>query len=163
MNSRIEKGPRRNVWHCSGIIAGLIFALIMGTGTPVHAQERVEKVSKFSFNRTLRKLDRAFKASSLLILGEFDYKKMQKMVGRNVRPAKGFAYFRPDLGTPIFQKDPRAALEIPFKLLVLERSDGKVVISYKKPSLLLASYKGLSSLGKRLDDLVGKLTDAAVK
>ena len=88
---------------------------------------------------------------------------MQKMVGRNIRPAKGFAYFRPDLGTPIFQNDPRAALEIPFKLLVLERSDGKVVISYKKPSSTFEPYKGLSKLGKRLDDLVDKLTDAAIQ
>lgn len=146
-----------------GVIVSLAAVLFLGSLSFSEAQERVEKISKNSFNRTLRKLDRGFKASSLLILGEYDYKKMQKMAGRNIPPAKGFAYFRPDLGTPIFQNDPRAAIEIPMRLLVRERSDGKVVVSYVKPSVVFKKYKGLSGLAKKLDDLVDKLTDIAVK
>ncbi|MFQ5876028.1 MAG: DUF302 domain-containing protein [Dehalococcoidia bacterium] len=160
---RRYKTKEANMWRRSGIITGLVLSLLLASVGLSQAQGRVEKVSKSSFNRTLRKLDRAFKASSLLILGEFNYQKMQKMVGRTIRPAKGFAYFRPDLGTPIFRNDPRAALEIPLKLLVRQRSDGKVVISYRKPSAVLKEYEGLSDLAKRLDDLVDKLTDVAVK
>lgn len=151
----------RNRLGIAAVLVGL--CLVLGSAAPSRAQDRVEKVSKHSFSRTARKLDQAFKASSLLILGEFDYQKMQKMVGRNVRSAKGFAFFRPDLGTPIFQNDPRAALEVPLKLLVHEDSGGKVIISYRKPSSVLREYNGLSDLGKSLDDLVNKLTDAAVK
>ena len=41
--------------------------------------------------------------------------------------------FRPDLGTPIFDNDPSAAMEIPVKILLYER-DGKTEIRYKKSS-----------------------------
>lgn len=151
------------MWNRLGMIAGLALALIFAGVAVSQAQDRVEKVSKSSFNRTIRKLDRAFKASRLLVLGEFDYQKMIKMAGKNVPPSKGFAFFRPDLGIPIFDNDPGAVLDVPLRLLVRERSDGKVVITYKKPSSSFKDYKGLSNLGKRLDDLVDKLTDAAVK
>jgi len=84
-------------------------------------------------------------------------------VGRERKPAKAYFVFRPDLGTPIFDNDPTAAMEIPLKILFFERGDGKTVIRYKKPSTILADYKGLDALGKQLDDLVASLTDAAIK
>ena len=69
-----EKTSHRKIWLHSGIIAGLVLSLLMGSmGLSQAQEERVEKVSEFSFNRTLRKLDQAFKASGLLILGEFDH------------------------------------------------------------------------------------------
>lgn len=136
---------------------------LLALGAYAGAQEPVEKVSKSSYTITLTKLDAAFKSARLLILGEFDYQRMQKMVGKNIRGAKGFNIFRPDLGIPIFENDYRASLEIPLKLVVYEREDGKVVIRYRRPSEVFKPYKGLSDLGKSLDKLLDELTDAAIK
>lgn len=123
----------------------------------------VEKVANHPFAAVDAKLQAAIKSAKLIIVGEPNYQMMQRMVGRERKPAKAYFVFRPDLGTPIFDNDPAAAMEVPLKILFFERADGKTVIRYKKPSSVLADYKGLGALGKQLDDLVASLTDAAVK
>lgn len=122
----------------------------------------VEKVANHPFAAVDAKLQAAIKSAKLIIVGEPNYQMMQRMVGRERKPAKAYFTFRPDLGTPIFDNDPSAAMEVPVKILFYER-DGKTVIRYKKPSSVLADYKGLESLGKELDELFGKLTDFALK
>lgn len=126
------------------------------------AQDPVEKKSNNDFNTTIRKLDAALRAANLMVLGEYDYQKMQRMVGKTVRPNKGYAVFRPDLGIPIFESDPRASLEIPLKLNVIDTGGG-IILRYRRPSDVLGKYPGLSDLGKRLDDLVNQIVDAATK
>ena len=137
-------------------------ALVLGASHLALAQEQVEKVSKHNFQQTVNRLGQAMKSARFLILGEFDYQKMQRMVGKRVKPAKGFNFFRPDLGTPIFANDPNAALEIPLKIIVLEKG-GQVVVRYRKPSDIFREYKGLSGLGKQLDALVEQLATTATK
>jgi len=122
-----------------------------------------EKESSKDFATTARQLSNAFRAANLLVLGEFDYQKMQRMVGKSARPAMGYNFFRPDLGIPIFENDPRASLEVPLKLNVLEMPDGKVVVRYRKPSEIFAPYSGLEDLGKRLDGIVEQLVAEATK
>lgn len=84
------------------------------------------------------------------------------MVGREIRGAKAYFIFRPNLGIPIFEKDFNAALEIPLKVLIYDKG-GQTVIRYRKPSNALADYSGLDSLGKQLDDIMNQITDAALK
>ncbi len=146
---------RYGVWLLGGL-------LLLGSTTLLQAQEAVEKVSTHNFQQTVNRLQQAMKSARLLILGEFDYQKMQRMVGKRVKPAKGFNFFRPDLGTPIFANDPNAALEIPLKIVVLDRG-GQVVVRYRKPSDVFAPYNGLSDLGKQLDTLVDQIAAAATQ
>ncbi len=145
--------------------------LIAAAVAPVGAEEMklsasavvVEKVANHPFTATDAKLQAAIKGANLIIVGEPNYQMMQRMVGRERRAAKAYFVFRPDLGTPIFDNSYTAAMEIPLKILLYEREDKKTAIRYKKPSSVLADYKGLDSLGQQLDELIGKLTDAAVK
>lgn len=123
----------------------------------------IEKVSSHPFPATDAKLQAAIKGGRMIVVGEPNYQMMQRMVGRERRPSKAYFIFRPDLGIPIFDNDYAAAMEIPLKLLIYEREDKKTAIRYKQPSSVLTDYKGLSSLGKELDELLTKLTDAATK
>jgi len=123
----------------------------------------VEKVSNKPFAATDSRLQAAIKGARMVVIGEPNYQMMQRMVGRERRPSKAYFIFRPDLGIPIFDNDYAAAMEVPLKLLIYEREDKKIAIRYKKPSSVLADYKGLSDLGRQLDELIGNITDAAVK
>lgn len=146
------------------VLATLVLAL------PVFAEEIktsgvviVEKVSKNPFPATDAKLQAAIKGGKMVVIGEPNFQMMQRMVGRERRPSKAYFIFRPDLGSPIFDNDYAAAMEVPLKLLIYEREDKKTVIRYKQPSSVLTDYKGLGGLGKELDELLAKLTDAATK
>ena len=123
----------------------------------------VEKQSALPYRRVIANIERAIKGARFIIVGEPNYQLMQRMVGRERKGAKAFFLYRPDLGIPIFDHDPRAAMEIPLKIVIWEGTDGKGIIRYKKPSSLFGNFKELHNLGKELDVLMGKISDAGVK
>ena len=87
----------------------------------------------------------------------------KRMVGRERKGAKAYFLYRPDLGIPIFDHDPRAAMEIPLKIVIWEGPDGKAIIRYKKPSSLFGNFEKLHDLGNELDKLMVKISDAGMK
>ena len=122
----------------------------------------VEKVVNKPYAATVARIEAAVKGANLIIVGEPNYQLMQRMVGREIKGAKAYFIFRPNLGIPIFEKDYNAALEVPLKVLIYDKG-GQTVIRYRKPSNALADYSGLDSLGKQLDDIMNQITDAAAK
>lgn len=152
----------------SGVLLAIFGTLVMTA--PVFAGEVklpsgiviVEKVINKPYPATVARVEAAVKGANLIIVGEPNYQLMQRMVGREIRGAKAYFIFRPNLGIPIFEKDFNAALEIPLKVLIYDKG-GQTVIRYRKPSNALADYSGLDSLGKQLDDIMNQITDAAVK
>ncbi|MBI4562388.1 MAG: DUF302 domain-containing protein [Candidatus Rokubacteria bacterium] len=122
----------------------------------------VEKVVNKPYPATVARIEAAVKGANLIIVGEPNYQLMQRMVGREIKGAKAYFIFRPNLGIPIFEKDWNAALEIPLKVLIYDKG-GQTVIRYRKPSNALADYSGLEGLGKQLDDIMNQITDAAAK
>jgi uncharacterized protein (DUF302 family) len=127
------------------------------------SQVIVERISDKPYAQTVAKIEGAIKAARFMIIGEPNYQMMQRMVGRERRGAKAYFIFRPDLGTPVFDNDYNAAMEVPLKILIYEREDKKTVIRYKKPSSALADYKGLQSLGQNLDKQLEDIVSAALK
>lgn len=123
----------------------------------------VEKVVSKPYAATVARVEAAVKAANLIIVGEPNYQMMQRMVGREIKGAKAYFIFRPNLGIPIFEKDVNAALEIPLKVLIYDRGGNQTVIRYRKPSNALADYAGLDGLGKDLDELMDRITAAAAK
>jgi len=146
------------------VLVGVLAVLGIGPAAPTRAaQEDVtEVVSNKDFAATKTALESGIKAAGFVVLGDFNYQMMQKMVNRDIAPAEGFNYFRPDLGTPIFANDPRAALEIPLKIVVVT-TGGKVVVRYRKAGVLFAPYRGLGDLARKLDGLTGEIVKKATQ
>lgn len=153
----------------SGVLLAIFGTLVMTA--PVFAGEVklpsgiviVEKVINKPYPATVARVEAAVKGANMIIVGEPNYQMMQRMVGREIRGAKSYFIFRPNLGIPIFEKDFNAALEIPLKVLVYDKGGNQTVIRYRKPSNAFADYNGLDGLGKNLDELMEKITDAAAK
>lgn len=153
----------------SGVLLALLGTVLMGA--PVFAGEVklpsgiviVEKVVSKPYAATVAKIEAAVKGANLMIVGEPNYQQMQRMVGREIKGAKSYFIFRPNLGIPIFENDANAALEIPLKVLIYDKGGNQTVIRYRQPSNALADYNGLDGLGKELDGLLDKITDAAAK
>jgi len=144
------------------VLVGVLAALSIGLTAPTQAgqEDVVEVVSHKDFAATKAALESGIKAAGFVVLGDFNYQMMQKMVNRDIAPAEGFNYFRPDLGTPIFANDPRAALEIK---IVVVTTGGKVVVRYRKAAVLFASYRGLGDLAKKLDGLTEQIVKQATQ
>lgn len=153
----------------SGVLLAIFGTLVMTA--PVFAGEVklpsgiviVEKVINKPYPATVARVEAAVKGANLIIVGEPNYQLMQRMVGREIRGAKAYFIFRPNLGIPIFEKDFNAALEIPLKVLIYDKGGNQTVIRYRKPSNALADYTGLDGFAKELDEILDKITDAAAK
>jgi uncharacterized protein (DUF302 family) len=159
------RGVRHTVLTLAAVlVVGAVAALSLGSAVPARGgqEDVVEVVSHKNFDETNAALKNGIKAAGFTVLGDFNYQMMQKMVGRDVAPAEGYNYFRPDLGTPIFANDPRAALEIPLKIAIVTVG-GKVMVRYRKAEVLFAGYRGLGDLARKLDGLTEQIVKQATQ
>ncbi|MBI4609857.1 MAG: DUF302 domain-containing protein, partial [Candidatus Rokubacteria bacterium] len=74
----------------------------------------------------------------------------------------GIEFFHPRYGKVIVENDHAAGIEIPFRLVVMEVDMG-TMISYYKPSHILAKYPKLKALGQELDGVVKKIEKAVTE
>lgn len=156
---------KRFLWLTTGLTVLAIVAMsspLAGQQIKV-SQTIVEKVINQPYAQVVAKIEAAIKAARFMVIGEPNYQQMQRMVGRERRGAKAYFIFRPDLGTPVFDNDYNAAMEIPLKILVYEADRNKTVVRYKLPSSALADYRGLGSLGSDLDKMLDSILAAASK
>lgn len=114
------------------------------------------------FDKVVTKLKRAITGHKLVVVKEVPYQQMLAMVGVKSGKIKGFEIFHPRYGKRIYAKDATAFLEVPIRILVTE-SGGKVELRYRKPSVALAGYSGLSGLGAELDKVFADIVARVAK
>jgi uncharacterized protein (DUF302 family) len=114
------------------------------------------------FDKVVTKLKREITGHKLVIIKEVPYQQMLGMVGVKSGKMKGFEIFHPRYGKRIYAKDATAFLEVPLRILVSE-SGGKVELRYRKPSVALAGYSGLSGLGAELDKVFADIVARVAK
>jgi len=123
-------------------------------------KDRVMVVSKYDFTQTLSLIKRAIEQQELMVLFTPDHQEMLKMVGLQVHPMTTIEFFHPRYGKTIVQNDMAAAIEIPLRMIVAQKDDGTVMVTYRKPSSVFEKYKGLTELGKELDAVCDKIAKA---
>jgi len=74
---------------------------------------------------------------------------MLGMEGTKAEKMKGFEIFHPRYGKVIYNNDKNASLEAPPPIF-LQDQGGKVMMRYRKPSVVFAGYSGLSELARDL-------------
>ncbi|MCL6505492.1 MAG: DUF302 domain-containing protein [Bryobacteraceae bacterium] len=145
----------------------LALVLILSQAFSVSAQtpNRVDKISSSDFNQTVKKLETAIKKRGMMIVGTVDHQNMLRMVGASIRGSKTIEFGKPDMMKNILPDNPEVGLEMPLKIYVYERSDGKVVVSYSKPSAAFGGYgkEQLAMTGQMMDMMLDEITTEATK
>jgi len=145
----------------------LITGLFFQTGTwssnvRSHGQPVVVN-SHYSFSQTISKLKGSIEKRNLKTFFEINHNEivegtmaMPGIEGKNI-VTLGFS--GPEMGQEVLQAEPRAALEIPFKIAIREFEDGRVDVIYYQPSYLFEHYqnKQLVKLSRKFDILVGNI------
>jgi hypothetical protein len=119
--------------------------------------------SKYDFKQTIRRLKKNFKANNIAIFAEIDHTKAAKKAGENLLPATVLVVGNPKVGTSLMQENPKAAIELPLKVLVYEE-DGIVQVRYKFVSLLVSDYKleRVEQVTQKIDIAMGKIIAESV-
>ena len=90
----------------------------------------VEHISTEAFAPTLLRVERAIEHARLTIFARIDHAAAARSVGMVMPATTVLVYGKPHGGTPIMLAVPRAALDLPLRVLVREDDEGHARISF---------------------------------
>ena len=124
----------------------------------------VTKPSKYSVAESMDRVEAAAKGIGANIFARIDYQQMSKKVNVDIRPNQLLIFGRGAGGPYIIKEAPLAGIDIPFKALVWEDSQGKVWVSYTNGSFIDKRYavKGAASYVKNIDETIEKIVSGAL-
>ncbi len=144
------------------LIATRLFAAL----APVAAQapERVDRVSAQNFQTTVKQLETALQSRAFMIVARADHQNMLRMVGASTKGALTVEFGKPDMMKMHLPAHPEIGLEMPMRIYVWERADGKTVVSYHRPSAVFAAYgPDLKMMGGMMDPMFDQIVADATK
>jgi uncharacterized protein (DUF302 family) len=86
--------------------------------------------SNHSVDDTVSRVQELLRDKGIALFALVDHSGEAAKVGMPMRPTKLLIFGSPRAGTPVMIASPRAAIDLPLKLLVWEDAGGKVGISY---------------------------------
>lgn len=108
---------------------GCLTMATMAMANPATLQPQTIE-SKYDFQQTINVLETTLKAKGMTIFAKIDHQAAAKADGLTMQPATVIVYGTPKVGTPLMQKDPSLALQLPLKVLVTEPTQGKVDVVF---------------------------------
>ncbi len=136
--------------------------------TPVIADDTVASdnqlvtlTSQYDYPTTAKKLKTAFADKGLTVFATIDHSEAAKAAGLEMQPTQVIIFGNPKGGTPLMQKAPALALQLPLKVLIAENKDGTVNVRFFKAAFLATSVgedaaltAGLSKVEKLISKVV---------
>lgn len=145
----------------------IMVAGVMTLGVVAYAQapDRVDKVSNSNFEKTVKQIETALQKRGFMIVATLDHQNMLTMVGANIKGSKTIEFGKPDMGKMVLPSSPEAGLEMPARIYIWERGDGKAVVSYYKPSSDFSKYgkEDLKKVGEMMDKMLDEVTTEGTK
>jgi uncharacterized protein (DUF302 family) len=120
----------------------------------------VEHVSSVAFAPTLERLSKAIAAAGMIIFSRIDHAAGAREAGLDMPPTIVLSYGNPKSGTPIMLSAPRAALDLPLRVLMREREDSRALISFHPIAPLLQRAGVPAALAARLEAAQRVLVEA---
>jgi uncharacterized protein (DUF302 family) len=122
--------------------------------------ETTEHVSRLGFEATVERLAKAIVEAGLTLFARIDHAAGAREVGMTMPPAVVLIYGHARGGTPVMLAAPLAALDLPLRVLVRERSDGKTAIALHPVDAMLRALGVDEALAGRLLPAQKLLVDA---
>ena len=110
-----------------------------------------ETLSAYSFEMTLERLIVAIEQAGLTLFNAIDHQAGALEFGLEMPPTTVLTYGHPRGGTPIMLAAPLAALDLPLRVLIRVREDGRTVIAFHVIEAVLRHAHVPESLAGKLD------------
>jgi len=99
-------------------------------------------------------------AGPLTIVSEVDHSANAESVNLTLRPTRLIIFGNPNLGTPLMQSGQSIAIDLPQKMLVLQKEDGNSFVAYNDPEYL-ATRHGITDQAETISTIAGALNGLA--
>lgn len=108
--------------------------------TPPSIEGIITRLSPFSVEETLKRLQEAMSSRSLTLFAHINHSGEAERVGLKMQEAHVLIFGNPKAGTPLMIASPLLALDLPLKVLVWQSGDGRVWVSYTSVAYLAMRY-----------------------
>lgn len=143
----IKKASKKIILLLALVVTSVTFAQMK----PMDGSKMVK--SKHSFSKTVGLVKNAIEDQNLMVISEIDGQKMMRMAGKQTKGMQQIFFMHPKYMRKVIEANKMAAIQIPFKLIVMENDKG-VIIRYFLPSTILKPYKGTENVASELDGLI---------
>ena len=89
---------------------------------------------------TLQRIEVAMARYGMAVFARVDHGAAAEKVGMELRPTVVLLFGNPRAGTPLMQKTPTIAIDLPIKMLVWQDERGVTRLGYNDPSWLLRRH-----------------------
>jgi uncharacterized protein (DUF302 family) len=114
---------------------------------------------KYPVSETVDRLESLLKSKGMKIFARIDQAAEAKAAGLEMRPMVLLIFGDLKAGTPLMNRYPSLAMDLPLKALVWESADGKVWLSYNSPEF----FQQRHNLEAPPFGTLAKLLEAATK
>jgi uncharacterized protein (DUF302 family) len=115
----------------------IVSALIGLCATPMWA-ENITKSSPLSVSETIDGLEAAVNGAGATVFARVDHAKGAESVGKSIPDATLLIFGNPALGTLAMEKDIRAGLVLPLRVLAYEDADGNTQMTWTSAEEMFA-------------------------
>ena len=124
----------------------------------------ITKPSAHSVSVTLDRLEMVLKSKGMTIFTRIDHAAGAKKVGIDLPPTSVLIFGNPKIGTQLMTANRAIAIDLPLKALAWQDKDGKVYLSYTKPSELEDRFdiEDRDAVFKKMTCALDKMTSLAV-
>ncbi len=143
------------------IFTSVIITPVIAKDNVAPTDQLVTLTSQYDYPTTVKKLKTAFASKGLTVFATIDHSTAAKEVGLTMKPTQVIIFGNPKGGTPLMNKAPALALQLPLKVLIAENNDGKVNVRFFKAAFLATSVgesaeltSGLSKVEKLITKVV---------
>lgn len=146
------------------IIGHFLLAEVWSTDVRIPSQPVVVN-SHNSFSETINTLKVAIKKRNLRIIFELNHGEVMAMTGFEGKNGVTIGFVGPEMEGDVLKAEPKAALEMPLRIGILETDHGAVDVIYYQPSYLFDHYQNreLNKLKREMDILVGSIIKEAAR
>ena len=102
----------------------------------MNAEGVVDLLSPYSVAETVGRLQALLLAKGMKIFARIDQAAEAVAVGLTMRPTILILFGNPKAGTPLMEKFPSLAIDLPLKALIWESAEGKIFLTYTAPEFL---------------------------
>ena len=137
------------------IVAATAAMLILSTLPSKAMDDWIIKQSPHDVATTADRLVAVIKKAGATVFARIDHQAGAMKAGMKMQPATVVLFGNPKIGTPIMKANPRAAIDLPIKVLIWSE-DGKTQVGALAPSALKARY-GIEGVEKPFAKMTGAL------
>lgn len=142
------------------LLTAMMFFQALPHGTASgQTSPNIKVESRFDFQATLKTLQAAAKRNRLGIVNRANAQRGAAAIGVKIPGNQVWGLFAPRFAVRMLRADVDAGYEAPIRLYIVEATDGRVTVRYRKPSVVFRTYRNsaLDKMAAELDGLFARV------